>query len=38
MSTQLLKMAKAEEDAISRATDEERKIAQKELDAKNGGK
>ena len=31
-------MAKAEEDAISRATDEERKIAQKEMDARNGGK
>ena len=31
-------MAKAEEDAISRATDDERKIAQKEMNAKNGGK
>ena len=31
-------MAKAEEDAISRATDDERKIAQKEYDARTGGK
>ena len=38
MSTQLLQMAKAEEDAISRATDKERKIAQKEYDSRNGGK
>ena len=31
-------MAKAEEDAISRATDKERKIAQKEMESRTGGK